>query len=169
MLTKNKIGYLHSRALPSNLLRWTATIHFRRKYPWLYFVYLQRHPKSGYYGAPSATALQIPTIRAKYPCVNRPGSQSIMCHHISWYHALCLHTDHTSTVRIGCKTALHCNYGCGILESWSLPMLGACCRKASIMESFEDEVLVENDEAYFSGTHSEDSIDDMELFDKITF
>ncbi|KAL4921207.1 hypothetical protein BDW62DRAFT_198214 [Aspergillus aurantiobrunneus] len=111
-----------------------------------------------------------------------------MCHRISWYHALCLHQDHASTFNICCKDSLQCNYDCGNLESWSLPMLGACpsCvfmatfaenlpRKSQsfsippIIESFEGEPLVDNDETYFSGTHSEDSIDEIELFDRITF
>ncbi|KAL4927208.1 uncharacterized protein BDV17DRAFT_292879 [Aspergillus undulatus] len=111
-----------------------------------------------------------------------------MCHRISWYHALCLHQDHASTLNICCRDALHCNYDCGNLEEWSLPKLGACptCtiratftknvpRKSQPMsippieETFEDETLIKSDEAYFSGTNSEDSVDGLELFDKITF
>ncbi|KAL4956589.1 hypothetical protein BDW69DRAFT_181482 [Aspergillus filifer] len=111
-----------------------------------------------------------------------------MCHRISWYHAVCMHEDHASTVNICCKDALHRNYDCGNLESWSLPMLGSCStctiratfarsilRKSRsfaippIEETFEDEDLVESDEAYSSGAHSEDSMDELELFDRITF
>ncbi|KAL4873146.1 hypothetical protein BDV12DRAFT_192640 [Aspergillus spectabilis] len=111
-----------------------------------------------------------------------------MCHEISWYHALCLHPARTSAINVCCKDALQCNYDCAILESWSLPIMGACpsCRmKATfarnlprksepygfppIMESFEDEVLVGNDESCLSGTHSDNSIDELELFDMVTF
>ncbi|KAL4809062.1 hypothetical protein BDV18DRAFT_157998 [Aspergillus unguis] len=111
-----------------------------------------------------------------------------MCYRISWYHALCLHEDEASTIHICCKEALQCNYDCGKQETWSFPVLGACpsCtikatfarnlpRKSKprdippIEESFEDEILVETDEIYSSGTHSEDSVDDLELFDRVTF
>ncbi|KAL4785763.1 hypothetical protein BJX76DRAFT_355812 [Aspergillus varians] len=111
-----------------------------------------------------------------------------MCHRISWYHALCLHEDHALTTKICCKDVLQCNYNCGNLDSWSLPMYGACpsCtvkatfaenlpRKSQsydippIMESFEDETLLGNNESCFSGTHSEGSIDEMEMFDMVTF
>ncbi|KAL5342535.1 hypothetical protein BJX70DRAFT_356041 [Aspergillus crustosus] len=110
-----------------------------------------------------------------------------MCHKISWYHALCLHPARTSTVNVCCKDALECNYDCAILESWSLPIMGACSscqfkatfareppRKSRygfspIMESFEDEILVGNNESWLSGTHSENSIDELELFDMVTF
>ncbi|KAL3481592.1 hypothetical protein BJX99DRAFT_149293 [Aspergillus californicus] len=112
-----------------------------------------------------------------------------MCHRISWYHVLCLHIDHASTAHICCSATLNFNHDCDILETLSLPMLGACtlCRiKASfaenlstksqppyaitpIMESFEDEALVKSDDAYFSRTHSEVSNDDQELVDRVTF
>lgn len=51
----------------------------------------------------------------------------------------------------------------------NIPRKGQSCGIPPIMESFEDETLVENDDAYFSGTHSEDSVDEIELFDRITF
>jgi hypothetical protein len=37
------------------------------------------------------------------------------------------------------------------------------------MESFEDETLVESDECCLSGTHSESSVNEIELFDRVTF
>ncbi|KAL5000699.1 hypothetical protein BDV10DRAFT_32028 [Aspergillus recurvatus] len=110
-----------------------------------------------------------------------------MCHRISWYHALCNHQDHASTITICCNVALQCNYDCGTLETLSLPVFGACAcckmkaklaknmpRKTSygfppIMESSEDDPLVRNDELYLSGTHSEDSIDGLEVFDRVHF
>ncbi|KAL4984778.1 hypothetical protein BDW68DRAFT_10757 [Aspergillus falconensis] len=109
-----------------------------------------------------------------------------MCHRIYWYHALCNHQDHASTIAICCNVALRCNYDCGALETLSLPVFGACAlckmkatlakklpRKTSygfspILESFEDEPLVRND-FYLSGTHSEDSVDELEAFDRVTF
>lgn len=111
-----------------------------------------------------------------------------MCHCIIWYHALCFHEDPASTINIYCKDALQCNYDCSAQETMSLPLFGACpsCRiKATfaknvprntqsfgfspITESFEDEILVENDECCLSGTHSESSVNEIELFDRVTF
>ncbi|KAL4906448.1 hypothetical protein BDW74DRAFT_150387 [Aspergillus multicolor] len=110
-----------------------------------------------------------------------------MCHRISWYYALCSHRHQASTINIRCNIVFQCNYDCGIIETMSLPMFGACAsctkratlaraspRKTSygfspIMEGFEDEVLVESDESYMSGTHSDDSVDELELFDRVTF
>ncbi|KAL3437696.1 hypothetical protein BDV09DRAFT_148736 [Aspergillus tetrazonus] len=110
-----------------------------------------------------------------------------MCHHISWYHALCNHQDHASTITICCNVALRCNYDCGSLETLSLPVFGACasCKmKATfakslprktpygfspIMESFECEPLVRTDKFYLSGAHNEDSVEELEVFDRVTF
>ncbi|KAL4878577.1 hypothetical protein BJY04DRAFT_111250 [Aspergillus karnatakaensis] len=49
-----------------------------------------------------------------------------MCHKITWYHVLCLHQSQARTLNVCCKDALQCNYDCGILESWSIPIMGAC-------------------------------------------
>ncbi|KAL6234206.1 hypothetical protein BDW75DRAFT_172017 [Aspergillus navahoensis] len=110
-----------------------------------------------------------------------------MCHRISWYHALCNHQNHASSITICCNVALRCNYDCGALETLSLPVFGVCAsckmnatlaknlqRKMSygfspIMESFEDEPLGRNDDCYLSGTHSENSVKKLEVFDRVTF
>ncbi|PTU17338.1 hypothetical protein P175DRAFT_0536160 [Aspergillus ochraceoroseus IBT 24754] len=112
-----------------------------------------------------------------------------MCHGISWYHALCLHPNPTSSIRIACKTALKSGYYCSALESWVLPLVGICpwCMaktayienaqpesqphdSAPVVADFEDDYTsIEHDESYLSENNSENSIDDMELFDRITF
>ncbi|KAL2843986.1 hypothetical protein BJX68DRAFT_243457 [Aspergillus pseudodeflectus] len=113
-----------------------------------------------------------------------------MCHKISWYHALCLHSDQASTVHIFCETALHCSYDCDFEESWSLPILGACrlCTvKAAFAENLSlrselyavavspvvegaEKVALMGDDALCSfETHSEAAVDELELFDQITF
>ncbi|KAL2852807.1 hypothetical protein BJY01DRAFT_207639 [Aspergillus pseudoustus] len=113
-----------------------------------------------------------------------------MCHTISWYHALCLHSDHASTVHICCAAALHCSYDCDTEESWSFPMLGAC-RLCTVKAEFAENLslrresydvavsrivqrtekigFVETDALCPTDTNSEGSTDELESFDRVTF